>query len=36
MLFRQMDVPARYVEGYVFSYADVAENGELVEGPIMC
>lgn len=32
MLFRQMGVPARYVEGYAFSYADVIENGELVEG----
>lgn len=32
MLFRQMGVPARYVEGYAFSYAAVAENGELVEG----
>lgn len=32
MLFRQMGIPARYVEGYAFSYADVMENGELVEG----
>ena len=32
MLFRQMGIPARYVEGYSFSYADVVENGELVEG----
>lgn len=32
MLFRQMGIPARYVEGYAFSYADVVENGELVEG----
>lgn len=32
MLFRQMGIPARYVEGYAFSYAEVVENGELVEG----
>lgn len=32
MLFRQMGIPARYVEGYAFSYAEVAEKGELVEG----
>lgn len=32
MLFRQMGVPARYVEGYAFSYAGVVERGELVEG----
>lgn len=32
MLFRQMGVPARYVEGYAFSYTDVVERGELVEG----
>ena len=32
MLFRQMGIPARYVEGYAFSYAAVVENGELVEG----
>ncbi len=32
MLFRQMGIPARYVEGYAFSYAEVAERGELVEG----
>lgn len=31
MLFRQMGIPARYVEGYAFSYAAVVENGELVE-----
>lgn len=31
MLFRQMGIPARYVEGYAFSYAEVVENGELVE-----
>lgn len=32
MLFRNMGIPARYVEGYAFSYADVVENGILVEG----
>lgn len=32
MLFRQVGIPARYVEGYAFSYADVVEKGELVEG----
>ena len=32
MLFRQMGIPARYVEGYAFSYTDVVEKGELVEG----
>ncbi len=32
MLFRQMGIPARYVEGYGFSYAAVIENGELVQG----
>lgn len=32
MLFRQMGIPARYVEGYAFSYANVVEGGELVEG----
>ncbi len=32
MLFRQMGIPARYAEGYAFSYLSVAENGELVEG----
>ncbi len=32
MLFRQMGIPARYVEGYAFSYANVVENGELVPG----
>lgn len=31
MLFRQMGIPARYAEGYAFSYADVVERGELVE-----
>lgn len=32
MLFRQMGIPARYVEGYAFSYYNILENGELVEG----
>lgn len=32
MLFRNMGIPARYAEGYAFSYADVVENGILVEG----
>lgn len=32
MLFRQMGIPARYAEGYAFSYAAVVERGELVEG----
>ncbi|MCM1112808.1 MAG: transglutaminase-like domain-containing protein [Muribaculum sp.] len=31
MLFRQMGIPARYVEGYAFSYTDVVLNGVLVE-----
>lgn len=31
MLFRYMGIPARYVEGYAFSYADVVDDGELVE-----
>ena len=31
MLFRRMGIPARYVEGYAFSYYNVLENGELVE-----
>ncbi|MCH5275401.1 MAG: transglutaminase domain-containing protein [Lachnospiraceae bacterium] len=32
MLFRQMGIPARYVEGYAFSYFNVVEEGALVEG----
>lgn len=32
MLFREMGIRARYVEGYAFSYLSVVENGELVEG----
>ena len=31
MLFRRMGIPARYVEGYAFSYLDVVETGTLVE-----
>jgi len=31
MLFRYMGIPARYVEGYAFSYSDVVDDGELVE-----
>lgn len=31
MLLRQMGIPARYVEGYAFSYYNIIENGELVE-----
>lgn len=31
MLFRYMGIPARYVEGYAVSYADVVLGGELVE-----
>lgn len=31
MLFRNMGIPARYAEGYAFSYAEVVENGILVE-----
>ncbi len=31
MLFRQMGVPARYAEGYAFSYQNVVDNGRLVE-----
>ena len=31
MLLRQMGIPARYVEGYAFSYYNVIESGELVE-----
>lgn len=30
LIFRQMGIPARYVEGYAFSYNDVL-NGEIVE-----
>lgn len=31
MLFRQMGIPARYVEGYAFSYFNVVVDGILVE-----
>ena len=32
MLFRSMGIPARYVEGYVFTYTDVVTDGTLVDG----
>lgn len=32
MLFRQMGIPARYAEGYAFTFQDVTEGGSLVEG----
>ena len=32
MMLRNMGIPARYVEGYVFSYTDVVTDGEIVEG----
>ncbi|MCM1101839.1 MAG: transglutaminase-like domain-containing protein [Clostridium sp.] len=32
MLLRNMGIPARYVEGYAFSYLNVVEDGLLVEG----
>ena len=31
MLFRYMGIPARYAEGYVFSYNDMMVDGELVD-----
>ena len=31
MLFREMGIPARYVEGYAFSYLNVVQDGTLVE-----
>ncbi len=31
MLFRYMGIPARYVEGYALSYADMALDGTLLE-----
>jgi len=31
MLFRQMGIPARYVEGYAFSYFNVIEDAVLLE-----
>lgn len=31
MLFRNKGIPARYAEGYAFSYSNVVENGILVE-----
>ncbi len=32
MLFRYMGIPARFVEGYAFTYANVLDDGFLVEG----
>lgn len=32
MLLRNMGIPARYVEGYAFSYLNVVEDGLLVDG----
>lgn len=34
MLFRYMGIPARYVEGYAFSYYNVVEDGQLVEDAV--
>ena len=34
MLLRNMGIPARYVEGYAFSYANVLEAGTLVEDAV--
>lgn len=31
MLFREMGIPARYAEGYAFSYLNMVEDGFLVE-----
>lgn len=31
MLLRTMNIPARYVEGYMFSFADVSGNSEILE-----
>lgn len=32
LMLRYMGIPARYVEGYVFSYGDVVTDGKIVEG----
>lgn len=32
MMLRNVGIPARYVEGYVFSYGNLVAEGELVEG----
>lgn len=32
MLFRNMEIPARYAEGYAFTYEDMILDGTLVEG----
>ena len=31
MMLRNMGIPARYVEGYVFTYTDVVNDGKLLE-----
>ena len=31
MMLRYMGIPARYVEGYVFTYTDVVTDGEILE-----
>ena len=31
MILRYMGIPARYVEGYVFSYTDMINDGTLLE-----
>ena len=31
MLLRYMNIPARYVEGYMFSFSDVSSNSEIIE-----
>jgi|GEM_PF-2817604 len=31
MLLRSMNIPARYVEGYMFSFSDVSSNSEILE-----
>ncbi len=34
MLFRYMGIPARYVEGYVFTYNEITANGEMMEDEV--
>lgn len=34
MLFRYMGIPARYAEGYAFTYQDIVLNGGLVEDAV--
>ena len=31
MLLRSMNIPARYVEGYMFTFSDVSSNSEILE-----